>query len=259
MATVLLLGDITGRSRVALRMQTAVLEAKGHEVLALPTALISNTLNLGRHCAMDTTQYLLDSLRVWEELGLSYDLLSVGYVTGEAQAAALCGVMRGARARGVYTMVDPILGDGGRRYNSVTAGQEAGMRMLMEEADLITPNLTEACLLSGVPYEEAAQGGAALDAAIDLLTGGRRSVLVTGCYTGDGGRAVCGMDTAAGARIRLPYEKIPGHHWGTGDLYSAALMDALLSGCGLKEAAAHAADAVTRELLRGGEGLLPQA
>ena len=46
--TILLLGDLTGRSRVALRMLTGELENRGHEVLALPTALISNTLNLGR-------------------------------------------------------------------------------------------------------------------------------------------------------------------------------------------------------------------
>ena len=51
MKTILLLGDITGRSRVALRMLSAVLERAGHEVLMLPTALISNTLNLGRHLA----------------------------------------------------------------------------------------------------------------------------------------------------------------------------------------------------------------
>ena len=53
--TILLLGDITGRSRVALRMLSAVLEGCGHEVLMLPTALISNTLNLGRHAQLDTT------------------------------------------------------------------------------------------------------------------------------------------------------------------------------------------------------------
>ena len=62
MKTVLLLGDITGRSRVALRMISSVLERCGHEVLMLPTALISNTLNLGVHEALDTTAYLLRSL-----------------------------------------------------------------------------------------------------------------------------------------------------------------------------------------------------
>jgi len=80
--TVLLLGDITGRSRVALRMLSSVLEARGHEVLMLPTALISNTLNLGRHEALDTTDYLLRTLDTWKTLGIRYDLAYVGYITG---------------------------------------------------------------------------------------------------------------------------------------------------------------------------------
>lgn len=98
--TILLLGDLTGRSRVALRMLTGELENRGHEVLALPTALISNTLNLGRAAIADTTDYLLEALETWEALGLSYDLLYIGYVTGLAQAEKLCrGGGCGARAR----------------------------------------------------------------------------------------------------------------------------------------------------------------
>ena len=70
--TILLLGDLTGRSRVALRMLTFELEKRGHEVLMLPTALISNTLNLGRAAMLDTTDYLMESLETWKSLGLSY-------------------------------------------------------------------------------------------------------------------------------------------------------------------------------------------
>ena len=97
--TILLLGDLTGRSRVALRMLTGELENRGHEVLALPTALISNTLNLGRAAIADTTDYLLEALETWEAIGLSYDLLYIGYVTGLAQAEKLCRVADAARAR----------------------------------------------------------------------------------------------------------------------------------------------------------------
>ena len=83
--TILLLGDLTGRSRVALRMLTYELEARGHEVLALPTALISNTLNLGQAAMLDTTDYLMRSLETWEKLGLTYvfithDLTSITYL-----------------------------------------------------------------------------------------------------------------------------------------------------------------------------------
>ena len=162
--TILLLGDLTGRSRVALRMLTGELENRGHEVLALPTALISNTLNLGRAAIADTTDYLLEALETWEAIGLSYDLLYIGYVTGLAQAEKLCRVADAARARGVPVVVDPILGDHGKRYNSVSMEQAEAMARLIRHADIITPNLTEACLMTGQPYENAD-----VDALLDIL------------------------------------------------------------------------------------------
>ena len=105
--TALLLGDLTGRSRVALRMLCAALEERGHEVLMLPTALVSNTLSLGRCATLDTTDYLLDALRVWQELGIRCDIAYIGYITGTRQAQALCGVADALRAAGVRVIRVP--------------------------------------------------------------------------------------------------------------------------------------------------------
>ena len=173
--TVLLLGDITGRSRVALRMLSRVLEDLGHEVLMLPTAMISNTLNLGAHAALDTTDYLLKSLAVWEKLGMRYDMAYIGYITGMEQAERLAAIADGLRAKGVPLILDPILGDSGKRYNSVTDGQMEGMKLLCTHAELITPNLTEACVLAGADYA-AAERGEGLAQRIDAQAEGRSAV-----------------------------------------------------------------------------------
>lgn len=254
--TVLLLGDITGRSRVGVRMLTAVLEARGHEVLALPTAMISNTLNLGRHASLDTTDYLEKSVETWRTLGIGYDFLYIGYITGLAQARLLAAEADRARARGVPVLLDPILGDGGRAYASVTDGQAEGFRLLMQHASLVTPNLTEACLLTGVPYEEAARGACA-DALLERLCVPGRAAIVTSARTADGGCAVLGQD-AAGKRFCQPYERLTGRSGGAGDLFGAALIDALLRGCTLEQAAARAGADVAREIAMGERGLLPK-
>ena len=247
MATALILGDITGRSRVAVRMLTGVLEARGHEVLALPTALISNTLNLGKHAALDTTQYLLQSLKVWEALGLTWDCVLIGYITGLAQAQALCGVADRARSRGAWVLVDPILGDGGRMYNSVTPEQAEGMRLLMAHADIVTPNLTEARLLAG---SETADCDRLLTALCD---GGRRSAVITSAELEDGKTAIAGCDAKTGSRFCVPFERAPGRHFGAGDLFSAHLADALLCGKTLEDASRAANDAVGRAIRGEGE------
>ena len=248
MATALILGDITGRSRVAVRMLTSVLESRGHEVLALPTALISNTLNLGRHAALDTTDYLLKSLETWEALGLSWDCVLIGYVTGLAQAQKLCQIADAARERGAWVLVDPILGDGGRMYNSVTPEQAEGMRLLARHADIVTPNLTEARLLTG----EDAGGDALLWA---LSAQGKRSALITSAELEGGAAAVVGYDAKAGSSFCIPFERVPGRHFGTGDLFSAHLADGLLRGRTLEDAAREASDAVGRAIRGEGERL----
>ena len=250
MKTVLLLGDLTGRSRVALRMLCAVLEARGYEVLMLPTALISNTLNLGRHAALDTTDYLLDSLAAWEALGITADLAYIGYITGMEQAQRLASVADGLRERGVPVVLDPILGDGGKRYNSVGEGQVQGMRLLMRHADLITPNLTEACLLAEEAYRE--DGGEAL---AETLAQSGCGVLITSARA-EGGDAVIGR-TADEAFV-LPYERVPGHRWGTGDLFTGLLIDGLLLGRTAREAARMAGAGVARQLRGEEESLLPR-
>ena len=250
MKTVLLLGDLTGRSRVALRMLCAVLEARGYEVLMLPTALISNTLNLGRHAALDTTDYLLDSLAAWEALGITADLAYIGYITGMEQAQRLAAVADGLRARGVPVVLDPILGDGGRKYNSVNEGQVEGMRLLMRHADLITPNLTEACLLADEAYRE--DGGEAL---AETLAQSGCSVLITSARA-EGGDVVIG--SAADGAFVLPFARVPGHRWGTGDLFTGLLIDGLLSGRTTEEAARMASAGVERQLRGEEESLLPQ-
>ena len=243
MANILLLGDITGKSCVAIRMMTRELEKRRHEVYALPTALISNTLNLGRAEMLDTTDYLLKSLALWEEMGMTFDVVSIGYITGRNQALALCTVTESLREKGAVVLLDPILGDRGRKYNSITEDQVDGMRMLCEHADIIMPNVTEAGLLTRM--DEVPEGYAV------RLSRGERSVLITGCEGMDESEgSIIGYDAKKGERIDVRYERVPGHHFGTGDMFSALLIDGLTRGWSLEKAARYGAEGVSEALNR---------
>jgi len=254
MKTILLLGDITGRSRVALRMLSAVLERAGHEVLMLPTALISNTLNLGAHESLDTTDYLLRSLDTWDRLGMHYDMAYIGYITGMEQAEKLCAVADSLRAKGVPVLLDPILGDNGKKYNSVSEGQVAGMRLLCAHADLITPNLTEACLLLDRPFDPEASKAYVWELSHKTHAG----VLATSAATVALQMAMMGYEPKAEKGFAIRYDPVPGHRWGTGDLFTGLLMDGLLAGKPLRDAAEIAGERVARQLRGEEESLLPQ-
>ena len=244
--TILLLGDLTGRSRVALRMLTYELEARGHEVLALPTALISNTLNLGQAAMLDTTDYLMQSLETWEKLGLTYDALYIGFVTGMAQAEKLCTVAEAAKKRGIPVVVDPILGDNGKKYNSFGEEQARAMAMLVRHADILTPNLTEACLMTDTPpCARIAEDESTLHELIAKLSEGKRSVLITSA-----GSAIVGYDAKLGQEICVPFTRVAGEHWGTGDRFCALLLDGIVQKKSLADAAKEASDGVYRALMQ---------
>lgn len=243
MANILLLGDITGKSCVAVRMMTRELEKRGHEVMCLPTALISNTLNLGRAEVLDTTEYLQKSLDLWEEMGMTFDVVSIGYITGMAQAKALCAVAERLRKKGATVLLDPILGDRGKKYNSITEEQVDGMRLLCEYADLITPNATEAGLL--VRRDEVPEAYAV------LLSRGERSVLITGCEgANEEEGSIIGYDAKKDDRVDVRFERVPGHHFGTGDMFAAFLIDGLSRGWSLEKSARYGAEGVSDALSR---------
>lgn len=232
---VLLLGDITGKSRVGIRMLTHVLEEAGHEVLALPTALVSNMLNMGRAEKLDTTEYLLRTLEIWEKMDVRYECAYIGYVTGIHQAEILCGLADRMREKGVRVVVDPILGDNGTVYRSMTQEQVLGMKRLAEHADIITPNLTEACLLAGTADTDG------MKALLKLAETGKQ-VVITSAKDGQKNDAVLCWDGRKA--FSVPFKRVPGTHWGTGDRFCALLMDALGTGKTLEKAVQEASDGV---------------
>ena len=155
-----------------------------------------------------------------------------------AQAEKLCRVADDARAHGVPVVVDPILGDNGRRYNSVTTEQVEAMKRLIGHADVMTPNLTEACLMADVPCEHADW-----QKLMDRLSENGASVLITSA-----GDAVVGVDARTGMRFDIPFERVPGEHWGTGDRFCALLLDGLAHKMSFDRAAKRASDGVYEAL-----------
>lgn len=258
MATVLILGSVTAKRRVAARMAAAALETRGHEVLLLPTMLLSGTYDLGEPAALDTTDYIADALSRWRAQGIAWDCMLLGGVTCLRQAELLSEAADASRARGAWVLLDPILGDGGRMYRSVSGEQAEAMRLLTRHAGLVTPNLTEACLLTGARYEAVRDDAKAQEETLFALARNCAiGALITSAKAPGGGDAVIGWDAENAKRFCIPFARVPGRYLATGDLFSALLADGLLRGRGLEEAAAEASAAVGRAVRGEGEFVLP--
>ena len=245
----LLINDMCGYGKVALSAMLPVLSHMGYRIHNLPTALVSDTLNYPKFYIHDTTEYVRQSLAIWEELGFEFDAISTGFIVTEEETRIISDFCHRRAAKGTKVFVDPIMGDNGRLYAGVPESTIGLMRDLVACADYTVPNYTEACLLTDTPMREGITAGEAhalVDAVREL---GAKSVVVTSANV-DGKSAVIGYDHVAGEHFSIPFELIPVYFPGTGDTFSSVLLGRVMAGWTLQRATADAMRVVSDLIAR---------
>lgn len=106
---ILLVHDLAGYGKVSLSAMMPVLSHMGHHLYTLPTALVSNTLDYGKFYIQETTEYMRQSLKVWAELGFSFDVVSTGMILSAEQAALVSDFCEQSAKKGALVFVDPIM------------------------------------------------------------------------------------------------------------------------------------------------------
>lgn len=245
----LLINDMCGYGKVALSAMLPVLSHMGYRIHNLPTALVSDTLNYPKFYIHDTTEYVRQSLAIWEELGFEFDAISTGFIVTEEETRIISDFCHRRAAKGTKVFVDPIMGDNGRLYAGVPESTIGLMRDLVACADYTVPNYTEACLLTDTPMKDgitSEEACALVDAVREL---GAKSVVVTSANV-DGKSAVIGYDHVAGEHFSIPFELIPVYFPGTGDTFSSVLLGRVMAGWTLQRATADAMRVVSELIAR---------
>lgn len=247
---ILLVNDLPGYGKVALAAMMPVLSHMGHYTYHLPTALVSNTLDYGKFALQDTTDFMENTLQVWQALGFSFDAISTGFIVSEKQADMVASYCEKQRAKGTQIFVDPIMGDEGHLYNGLSDETVRSMRKLIACADYMVPNYTEAALLTGTDYKEEGTDESDMKKLLDSLheiSGG--SVVVTSAKV-DGKDVVAGYDAGKKSYFFAPFELVPVRFPGTGDIFSSIFMGKVLHGFSMEEATYCAMKAVRTMILK---------
>ena len=170
---------MAGYGKVALSVMIPVFSHLNYEVFNLPTALVSNTLDYGLFEILDTTEYMQNTLRVWDKLSFSFDAICTGFIVSEKQASLVCEYCRQQKEKGTLILVDPIMGDDGKRYNGITRDSIAYRKQLCSIADLIVPNITEACFLTEQKIKNSYSMPEILAIADHLHALGAKAIVIT--------------------------------------------------------------------------------
>lgn len=239
--------DISCVGKCSQTIAVPVLSAMGIECAALPTALLSAHTAFDGFVCRDLSDFFRPVAAHWKKLGLRFDAIYTGYLGAEAQVGLVTEFLQEFGAEGTLVFVDPAMADHGALYAGLAPTLPDAMRTLCRHADIITPNVTEACLLSGLTYRERHDEGYVRELLTALLSLGAKTAILTGIRSDETHMGVAAMD--AGGTVRLHCtEYLPAVHHGTGDLFAATCVGALTLGLPAGEAIALAADYVVQTI-----------
>lgn len=238
--------DMSGFGRCSLTVAIPVLSAMGVQCCPLPTAFLStHTGGFTGFTFLDMTEEMPKIAAHWQELDLRFHAIYSGFLASERQIGIVSDFIRTFRRSDTLVVIDPVMGDDGKAYQTYTSALCSGMTHLAELADVITPNLTEAAFLLGRPYDQLPQEEDGLQELVrELGLHGRRSVVLTGVSLSPGKTGAMCFDAKTSRTETVQVDMIAHPLLGTGDIFASVLTGALVRGDTLFSAAAQAADFV---------------
>ena len=184
-----MINDIAGFGRCSTTVSLPVISVMNVQVCPVPTSVLSNHLGFPLCHFDDYTSHMRDYIKVWSELGLTFDGLYCGFLGNEEQIDIVREFVE--MFRPPLFLLDPVMGDHGRSYSSITKTHVQKMKELLPLADIITPNITEACLLTGTPWKDGEWTMQELSglceklASLCLKDSVSASIVITGIRQGD--------------------------------------------------------------------------
>ena len=222
--------DISGVGRCSLSVIMPTMSVMGIQVCAVPTAVLSaHTNGFGDVVMKDMTEYIPQALEHYKRSDVSFDCVYTGFLAS-ARQVSICLDFFDAYPNALK-IVDPVMGDSGKRYKTYTPQMCECMDQLVAVADVITPNLTEASILLGIDYPVSLLTLSEVKSMLVKLSGkGPDTVVITSVPMADGKNSNVGYDRKNNAFWRVTYEKVPKHYPGTGDLFASVLTGGLMLG-----------------------------
>lgn len=224
-----LINDITGFGRCSIAVMAPVVSAMKIQAVAVPTAILSAHTQFPEYYFDDYTPRMRDYIDTYKKLDMSFDAIATGFLGSEEQVDIVVDFIKTFKKEGVFTLVDPVMGDYGRLYKTYTPALCNKMKDLIRHADILTPNLTELCSLMDVDYRDGDFSPAELEAMCQQLSfQGPKHIVVTGIHHD---KQIMNFVFSRGETPKtIMVDRIGGDRSGTGDVISAVIAGMYLNG-----------------------------
>lgn len=238
---ILTVQDISCVGQCSLTVALPVISACGVETCVLPSAVLStHTAGFSGYTFRDLTDDMPAINAHWVKEGITFDAVYTGYLGSAKQIEYVRGLLNTVLAKGGSAVIDPAMADNGKLYPGFDMAFVEEMKGLCALADYVVPNVTEACMLTGVEYRTE-YDRAYVDRLLEGLCAlGAKSVILTGISYAEGKTGVVVYEQ--GSYSYYEHEKMAKGSHGTGDIYASAFVGALTRGKSAYDAARIAAD-----------------
>ena len=238
---VIAINDISSFGKCSLTVAISILSASGIEICAVPTAVLSAHTGFKGYTFCDLTDNILPSAHHWKSMGLEFDGIYTGYLGSKEQVERVLQVMD-MFSVGVK-LVDPVMGDDGVLYDGFSSDFPEEMKKLIKKADIIVPNVTESCLLTGIEYREEHSKEYIKELVKKLNEITDAKIIITGINSKEDKISTAVYDNDKVLFIENKRQREV--YSGTGDVFASTFMSAIMKGFELCKAAQISADFVS--------------
>lgn len=238
---ILTIQDISCVGQCSLTVALPILSACGQETCILPSAVLStHTMGYSFPNIRDLTPDIPGFQQHWQKESILFDAIYTGYLGSTEQIAYVENILKTMTAPGGKTVVDPAMADHGKLYPAFDMAYVEAMKGLVSKADVVVPNLTEACFLTGCTYREDYDQAYIADVVTKLHALGTKWVVLTGIGYEPDTTGI--LISGEGTTDYYSHHRIPKNYHGTGDIYASAFVGSWVSGKTMSQAIRIAAD-----------------
>lgn len=252
MKKIALINDLSGFGKCSLTAAIPVISVMGIQACPLPTAVLTAQTGFPSYYCDDYTDRMEHFTEEWNKMAVTFDGIYSGYLASTLQIEKVMNFLNNFQQKDTIYLADPVMGDHGKAYPFFSKELLQGMQELSARATVITPNLTELCLLAGTDYEALYAHcrntdylQRIQDICETLLTKANQpqTIVVTGILRTQKNTATVtnlAVSDKECVNMETPYTGIS--FSGTGDLFASVICGSLVKGLSITEALHKASD-----------------
>lgn len=242
------INDISGFGRCSAAVSLPVISHMRVQACLLPTSIFSNHTGFPSYYYNDFTDKMPRFMEEWEKLDLRFEGIASGFLGSAEQIEIVREFIRQFRDDRTQVIIDPVMGENGKAYPTYTEEMCDKMKHLVEYADILTPNVTEACMLTGMPFKDKNwQRKELLEMMARLRELGAKKIVVSGL---DSGQFISNAVSEVPGECKLLRQKRVGKvRSGTGDIFSSIIAADCVNGVDFETSVRKAA-AFVQECIR---------